>query len=59
MTTQQETTYSTPVTETMRKHVSIRNYTDEPIPDEMLREILNSARRGAPTSSNTDRKSVV
>lgn len=59
MTTQEKTTYSTPVTETMRKHVSIRHYTDEPIPDEMLREILNSARRGAPTSSNTQAYSIM
>jgi FMN reductase (NADPH) len=59
MTTQRKTTYSTPVTETMRQHVSIRHYTDEPIPDEMLREILNSARRGAPTSSNMQAYSII
>ena len=43
--------YRTPVTETLRNHVSIRHYNGEVIPDGMLHEILNAARR-SPTSSN-------
>ena len=58
MTIDTKTTYSTPVTETLNKHVSVRKYTDERIPDEMLREILNSARR-SPTSSNMQAYSFV
>jgi len=50
MTTEQEK-ISTPVTKMLNKHVSVRHYTDEPISDEMLRAILNAARR-SPTSSN-------
>lgn len=59
MMSEAKTSYSTPTTETMRKHVSIRKYTDEPIPDEMLSEILNSARRGAPTSSNLQAYTII
>lgn len=53
-----ETTYSTPVTETLKNHVSVRQYNGDPIPDEMLSEILNSARR-SPTSSNMQAYSFV
>ncbi|MEO0598429.1 MAG: NADPH-dependent oxidoreductase, partial [Chloroflexota bacterium] len=45
------TNYETPVTKTLKDHVSIRKYNGERIPDEMLREILNASRR-SPTSSN-------
>lgn len=58
MTSAENTVYSTPVTETLKKHVSVRNYNGEPIPHEMLREILNSARR-SPTSSNMQAYSFV
>lgn len=58
MTTQNKTTYSTPITETLKNHVSIRKYNGERIPDEMLREILNAARR-SPTSSNMQAYSFV
>lgn len=58
MTTQSKTTYSSPVTQTLNKHVSIRQYNGEHIPDEMLREILNAARR-SPTSSNMQAYSFV
>lgn len=44
-------TYTTPVTEALKNHVSIRKYNGQRIPDEMLTEILNAARR-SPTSSN-------
>lgn len=43
--------YSTPVTGTLNRHVSIRDYSEQAIPDEMLLAILNAARR-SPTSSN-------
>lgn len=58
MTQTQTTTYSTPVVETLNKHVSVRDYSGEPIPDEMLRVILNAARR-SPTSSNMQAYSFV
>ncbi len=58
MTNEAKTTYTTPVIETLNNHVSIRRYTDEPIPDEMLRTILNAARR-SPTSSNMQAYSFV
>lgn len=58
MTAPNNTSYSTPVTETLNKRVSIRQYNDELIPDEMLRAILNSARR-SPTSSNIQAYSFV
>lgn len=48
----------TPVTETLNQHVSIREYTDEPIPEDMLRTILNAARR-SPTSSNMQAYTIV
>lgn len=57
MTTEREE-YSTPVTETLNKRVSIRDFTGEAIPDEMLRTILNTARRTS-TSSNMQAYSLV
>lgn len=58
MTTNTNTTYSTAVTETLKNHVTVRRFTDEQIPDEMLNEILNAARR-SPTSSNMQAYSFV
>lgn len=42
---------STAVTDTLNQHVSIRRYTDQDISDDVLRSMLNAARR-TPTSSN-------
>jgi len=50
--------YSTPVTETLNQRVSVRFYEDKPIPEEMLRAMLNAARR-SPTSSNMQAYSFV
>ena len=50
--------YTTPVTETLNDHVTIRFYNGEPIPDEMLAAILDAARR-SPTSSNMQTYSIV
>jgi nitroreductase len=58
MTTSNRQTFSTPTTDVINEHVSIRRYRDEPIPDAMLREILNTARR-SPTSSNMQAYSFV
>lgn len=58
MTTETQTDYSTPVTESIKQRVSIRQFRDEAIPEGMLREILNTARR-SPTSSNTQTYSFV
>lgn len=49
---------STPVTETLNNHVTIRFFRDEPIPDEMLGAILEAARR-SPTSSNMQTYSII
>lgn len=49
---------STPITELLEERVSIRRYRDEPIPDEILKTILNSARR-SPTSSNMQAYSII
>ncbi len=49
---------STPVTEVLEKHVSIRRYREQTIPDDMLRTIINAARR-SPTSSNMQAYSIV
>lgn len=46
------------VVDTLEKHVSIRDYTDEKIPDELLEKILEAARR-SPTSSNMQTYSIV
>ncbi|MGJ3238673.1 MAG: NADPH-dependent oxidoreductase [Anaerolineae bacterium] len=58
MTAPENTTYSTPVTETLQNHVTIRHFNGTPIPDGMLREILKAARR-SPTSSNMQAYSFV
>ena len=57
MTTHDDTP-ATPTTDVINQHVSIRRYRDEPIPDAMLHEILNTARR-SPTSSNMQAYSFV
>lgn len=49
---------STPVTETLNQHVSVRHFIDKPIPDDMLHTMLNAARR-SPTSSNMQAYSFV
>ena len=49
---------SNPVIDIQSKHVTIRAFTDEPIPEEMLDTILDAARR-APTSSNMQSYSVI
>ncbi|MDQ7027783.1 MAG: NADPH-dependent oxidoreductase [Anaerolineae bacterium] len=50
--------YTSPVSASLNKRVSIRHFTGEAIPDEMLRAILNSARRTS-TSSNMQAYSLV
>ncbi len=54
----QKTIVSESVLETLNQHISIRRYTDEPIGDDVLRMILNAARR-SPTSSNMQAYSFV
>jgi len=51
-------TLTTPVTEVLNKHVSVRKFTEQDIEDELLMAILNSARR-SPTSSNMQTYSIV
>jgi nitroreductase len=53
-----KTAVSAPVIDTLNQHVSIRRYTDEPVGDDILRMILNAARR-SPTSSNVQAYSLV
>lgn len=50
--------YSTPVTEVQNRHASVRHFIDKPVPEEMVRAILNAARR-SPTSSNWQSYSMV
>ena len=49
---------STPTTELQTKHVTIRQFTERDVSDEMVNNILDAARR-APTSSNMQTYSVV
>jgi len=42
----------------LKSHRSIRKYKDEPVPDDLLDEILTSARQ-APTSSNLQAYSII
>jgi nitroreductase len=49
---------SSPVLETLNNHVSIREYLDKPIPDNLLTDMLHAARR-SPTSSNLQAYSFV
>jgi len=50
--------YATAVTEILNRHASVRSFTDQSVPDEMLRAILNAARR-SPTSSNMQTYSII
>ncbi|MGB0387923.1 MAG: NADPH-dependent oxidoreductase [Ardenticatenaceae bacterium] len=50
--------YSTPVTDIQNRHASVRSFIDKPVPDEMVRAILNAARR-SPTSSNWQSYSII
>jgi nitroreductase len=50
--------YSTPVTDVMNDHVTVRFYSGRPVPDEMLESILAAARR-APTSSNMQTYTII
>lgn len=58
MDTHNQDTTTTPVVETLNNHVTIRRFTNDPIDDEMLRTILNAARR-SPTSSNMQAYSLI
>lgn len=49
---------STPTTELQGKHVTIRQFSDQKVTDDMVNQILDAARR-APTSSNAQTYSVV
>jgi len=51
-------TFTTPVTDTLNNHVTIRHFTDRPIPPGMLDAILDAARR-SPTSSNMQTYSMI
>ncbi|MGB1253647.1 MAG: NADPH-dependent oxidoreductase, partial [Candidatus Promineifilaceae bacterium] len=51
-------TYNTLVTKQQRRHVSVRAFSDRPVSDTMIRDILNTARR-APTSSNRQTYSMI
>lgn len=49
---------SNPVIKTQQNHVTIRSFTDEPIPEKILDEILSASRR-SPTSSNLQAYSII
>lgn len=49
---------TTSVIDTLNSHVTIRTYQDKPVSDNMVRTILNAARR-SPTSSNMQTYSIV
>jgi len=49
---------SAPTLEVLDSHVSIRSFTNEPIEDEVLDQIIKSSRR-APTSSNMQAYSII
>jgi nitroreductase len=51
-------TATNPTIELLESHVSVRSFTDAPVPDAMIRTILNAARR-APTSSNWQTYSII
>lgn len=50
--------YSSAVTETQNRHVTIRAFTDASVSEDLVRALLNAGRR-APTSSNTQSYSIV
>ena len=51
-------TFTSDTIETLNKHVSIRQYTDEPVDDETILTLMRAARR-APTSSNMQTCSLI
>ena len=51
-------TLSTPITDVQNKHVTIRDFLNKDVSDEMVTTILKAARR-APTSSNAQTYSIV
>ncbi|HSH02242.1 MAG TPA: nitroreductase family protein [Anaerolineae bacterium] len=53
-----KTKYETAVTQTLSHHRSVRSFTGDPVPDEMLHTILDAARR-SPTSSNMQTYSII
>lgn len=53
-----DTKYTNPTIDLMMNHVSVRSFTDEPVPDEMVEAIIESARR-QPTSSNWQTYSII
>jgi len=53
-----QSTQSTPITALQQQHVTIRAFTDQPIPAEMVQALLDSGRR-APTSSNFQTYSII
>lgn len=53
-----DTSLTNPTLDVLSSHVSVRSFTDEAVPDEILRAALAAARR-APTSSNWQTYSIV
>ncbi len=58
MTKENETIYTTAVTEILNQHASVRSFIDKPVADDILNAILNAARR-SPTSSNMQTYSII
>ena len=52
------TNSSSSITDVQDRHASVRHFTDQPVSDELLRTILNTARR-SPTSSNWQTYSMI
>lgn len=50
--------YKTAVTDVLNSHVTVRHFTDEPIPSGMVDAIIEAARR-SPTSSNRQTYSII
>jgi len=53
-----DTTFTNPTIDLMMNHVSVRSFTSEPVSDEMVDAIIESARR-QPTSSNWQTYSII
>ena len=51
-------TFTNPTIDLMMNHVSVRSFTSDPVPDEMVDAIIESARR-QPTSSNWQTYSII
>jgi nitroreductase len=58
MINENENLYETAVTQTLNQHMSVRSFSDKPVSAELLRAILNAARR-SPTSSNMQTYSII